>query len=546
MIRNLYIRNFVLISELNLEFENGFSSFTGETGAGKSVMIDAISLLAAERASSSFVMKGKDRAIIEGTFDLADDPHALNVLREAGFECEDLVTFTREIQSSGKSSARIDHRIVPLSLLKDVLSNQIDIHGQRDNAYLLNVASHEHLLDEFLNDGAALNEVKRTYRIYEKLKNERDDALRETYNENDLEFLSYQIDEIRNADLSEEEEEELIEKEKQFKAVRSSLEKLNAAFTIYDESISSDLYELKKAVSMISGEKPEAIAETISDSYFAINDAMEQLRDYYSAYDMSEEDINALEERLFEYQRLKRKYGRSVKAVLEKAAEMEAQVEMITHRSEYLERKNKEVDKAYQDYLKHAKQLSVIRHKGKTELDEMIRKNLKDLMLENARFQTDLKERPASLTGIDRVEFLISMNKGEDLKPLASVASGGELSRLMLGLKEIFTKLQGIRTVIFDEIDTGVSGPVATAIGRKMRSLSADTQVFAVTHLAQVAACAAYHYRVSKSDDDTNTRTSVHRMNDEEFVRELALIASGEITSSSLAAARELMERNAG
>lgn len=546
MIRNLYIRNFVLISELNLEFENGFSSFTGETGAGKSVMIDAISLLAAERASSSFVMKGKDRAIIEGTFDLADDPHALNVLREAGFECEDLVTFTREIQSSGKSSARIDHRIVPLSLLKDVLSNQIDIHGQRDNAYLLNVASHEHLLDEFLNDGAALNEVKRTYRIYEKLKNERDDALRETYNENDLEFLSYQIDEIRNADLSEEEEEELIEKEKQFKAVRSSLEKLNAAFTIYDESISSDLYELKKAVSMISGEKPEAIAETISDSYFAINDAMEQLRDYYSAYDMSEEDINALEERLFEYQRLKRKYGRSVKAVLEKAAEMEAQVEMITHRSEYLERKNKEVDKAYQDYLKHAKQLSAIRHKGKTELDEMIRKNLKDLMLENARFQTDLKERPASLTGIDRVEFLISMNKGEDLKPLASVASGGELSRLMLGLKEIFTKLQGIRTVIFDEIDTGVSGPVATAIGRKMRSLSADTQVFAVTHLAQVAACAAYHYRVSKSDDDTNTRTSVHRMNDEEFVRELALIASGEITSSSLAAARELMERNAG
>lgn len=546
MIRNLYIRNFVLISELNLEFENGFSSFTGETGAGKSVMIDAISLLAAERASSSFVMKGKDRAIIEGTFDLSDDPHALNVLREAGFECEDLVTFTREIQSSGKSSARIDHRIVPLSLLKDVLSNQIDIHGQRDNAYLLNVASHEHLLDKFLNDGAALNEVKRTYRIYEKLKNERDDALRETYNENDLEFLSYQIDEIRNADLSEEEEEELIEKEKQFKAVRSSLEKLNAAFTIYDESISSDLYELKKAVSMISGEKPEAIAETISDSYFAINDAMEQLRDYYSAYDMSEEDINALEERLFEYQRLKRKYGRSVKAVLEKAAEMEAQVEMITHRSEYLERKNKEVDKAYQDYLKHAKQLSAIRHKGKTELDKMIRKNLKDLMLENARFQTDLKERPASLTGIDRVEFLISMNKGEDLKPLASVASGGELSRLMLGLKEIFTKLQGIRTVIFDEIDTGVSGPVATAIGRKMRSLSADTQVFAVTHLAQVAACAAYHYRVSKSDDDTNTRTSVHRMNDEEFVRELALIASGEITSSSLAAARELMERNAG
>ncbi len=544
MIRNLYIQNFVLIDSLNLEFEKGFSSFTGETGAGKSVMIDAISLLAAERASSSFVMKGKDRAIIEGTFDLSDDNHALSVLNDAGFETDGTATFTREISANGKSLARIDHRVVPLSLMRNVLLSQIDIHGQRDNAYLLNVSYHEHLLDEFLNNSEVLNRTKDAWRVYDRLRNERDEALAETYNENDLEFLSYQISEIRDADLKEGEEEELAEKEKQYRSLRASLEKLNAAFAIYDDELSGSFYELKRIVSSLDGEKAESIAETVSDSYYSLNDAMEQLRDYLNAYDMSEEDINAIEERLFTIQRLKRKYGRTIEEVNRKAEEMEAQVEMITHRSEYLARKNKEVDKAFNAYMVCAKQLSALRRNNCHRLDEMIAKNLGELMLPNARFVTSIVEKTPGLTGIDHVEFMISMNRGEELKPLSATASGGELSRLMLGLKEIFTRLQGIKTVIFDEIDTGVSGPVATAIGRKMKSLSKDCQVFSVTHLAQVAACADYHYRVYKSDENDRTRTFVKQMNEDEFIDELALISSGEITPSSLAAAKELLERN--
>ncbi len=544
MIRNLYIQNFVLIDSLNLEFEKGFSSFTGETGAGKSVMIDAISLLAAERASSSFVMKGKERAIIEGTFDLSDDNHALSVLNDAGFETDGTATFTREISANGKSLARIDHRVVPLSLMRNVLLSQIDIHGQRDNAYLLNVSYHEHLLDEFLNNSEVLNRTKDAWRIYDRLRNERDEALAETYNENDLEFLSYQISEIRDADLKEGEEEELAEKEKQYRSLRASLEKLNAAFAIYDDELSGSFYELKRIVSSLDGEKAESIAETVSDSYYSLNDAMEQLRDYLNAYDMSEEDINAIEERLFTIQRLKRKYGRTIEEVNHKAEEMEAQVEMITHRSEYLARKNKEVDKAFNAYMVCAKQLSALRRDNCHRLDEMIAKNLGELMLPNARFVTSIVEKTPGLTGIDHVEFMISMNRGEELKPLSATASGGELSRLMLGLKEIFTRLQGIKTVIFDEIDTGVSGPVATAIGRKMKSLSKDCQVFSVTHLAQVAACADYHYRVYKSDENDRTRTFVKQMNEDEFIDELALISSGEITPSSLAAAKELLERN--
>lgn len=544
MIRNLYIRNFVLIDELNLDFEKGFSSFTGETGAGKSIMIDAISLLAAERASSSFVMKGKEKAVIEGTFDLSKDPHAAEVLKDAGFEPEDDVTFTREISAAGKSTARIDRRIVPLSLLRETLKYEIDIHGQRDNAYLLSVANHERLLDEFLMDHKELEETREAYSVYEKLYQERETALNETYNENDLEFLNYQIGEIRNADLKEGEDEELSEKEKQYRSMKASLEKLSAAFALYDEQVSGPFYELMRNVSSLKGETAEDISAAVSDSYYSLNDAMERLRDYYESYDFSEEEINAIEERLFEIQRLKRKYGRSISLINEKADEMEAQVEMITHRAAYLEKKNKEVDKAFRAYQTKAQALSKIRHEKSHELDELIQKNLKDLMLENARFKTQITEKDPSSTGTDRVEFMISMNRGEDLKPLSMTASGGELSRLMLGLKEIFTRLQGIQTVIFDEIDTGVSGPVATAIGRKMKSLSADCQVFAVTHLAQVAACADHHYRVSKSSDEENTRTEVHMMNEDEFTKELAVIASGEVTESSLAAARELMERN--
>lgn len=545
MLKNFYIRNFVLIDELNLEFESGFSSFTGETGAGKSIMIDAISLLAAERASASYVMKGKDKAIIEGTFDLSEDEHARNVLIEAGFDISDSATFTREISSSGKSAARIEHRIVPLSLMKETLRYEIDIHGQRDNAYLLQTSSHEHLLDEFLSDHEQLRKTQEAYSVYDRLKKERDQALQETYNENDLEFLNYQIDEIRNAALEEGEDEALAAKEKEYRNVRSSLEKLSAAIGLFDESLSGELYELMKICGSLSvSDVTDQISQTVSDSYYAVNDAMEQLRDYRDSFDMSEEEINAVEERLFVIQKLKRKYGRTISEINEKADNFEAQVEMITHRQEYLNRKNKEVDRAFAEYSKQAEKLSAIRRSGCARLDAQIQDNLRDLMLENARFKTVITKKEPSVTGTDRVEFMIAMNKGEDLKPLSSTASGGELSRLMLGLKEIFTGLQGIRTVIFDEIDTGVSGPVATAIGRKMKSLSKNTQVFAVTHLAQVAACASHHYLVSKTADESHTRTAVTKLDKEAFIDELALIASGEVTESSRSAARELLERN--
>ena len=526
MLKHLYIQNFILIDEINLDFESGFSAFTGETGAGKSILIDAISTLSLTRASSTLIAKGKDKAIIEATFDLHTDPHACKAMEESGFDVNDETTFTREIHANGKSVARIDHRVVTSSLMKDILLNQIDIHGQRDTAYLLNTGRHIHLLDEYLKDDDLLNSVKDAYMTYDALRKEKQKAEQETYNENDAEFFMYQIKEIEDAKLK-------------------IGDKLNSIFTLYDDHLSSDLYDFNKQVSSLKTDTSlEAIQTTVNDSYYAIDDAMQQLHSYLDGMDMSEEDINTMEERLFEIQRLKRKYGRTIQDILDKKEELQNQVDSITHRQEYLDALNAKMQKAYDVYHLHACELSAFRKKESHRLDEEIQSHLNDLMLPNARFVTSFTDSEPSLYGDDHVEFLISMNQGEDPKPLAKTASGGELSRLMLGLKIIFTHLQGISTVIFDEIDTGVSGPVASSIGKKMKLLSKSTQVFSVTHLAQVASCADQNYFVSKTDTDGVTHSSVKRLNKKETIEQLALIASGEVTKASLKAASELYKRN--
>lgn len=545
MLKHLYIQNFILIDEINLDFEEGFSAFTGETGAGKSILIDAISTLSFSRASASLISKGKEKAIIEATFDITSDQHACRVMEESGFDIQDETTFTREIHANGKSVTRIDHRVVTSSLMKDVLKYQIDIHGQRDNAYLLNTATHIHLLDEYLNDAELLQQVQYSYTKYDSLCKEKENALRDTYNESDAEFFSYQIQEIESANLRQGEDEELEEKEKNYKLMKDMLDKLNAIFHLYDEEVSDHLYELNKLVSSLkSNEQIDSIQATINDGYYSINDAMEQLHHILDDMDMSEDDVNAMEERIFEIQKLKRKYGRTIEDIFLKKEELQNQIERITHKQEYLNQIDQKINDAYKEYQSLASKLSTVRKEGSHKLDEEIQMHLKDLMLPNAMFYTSIKDGNPTSQGIDQVEFLIRMNQGEDFKPLNKTASGGELSRLMLGLKIIFTHLQGIQTVIFDEIDTGVSGPVASSIGKKMKLLSQNTQVFSVTHLAQVAACCDHHYFVSKSDVDGVTHSAVKLLNQKESIEQLAIIASGEITKASLSAAKELYQRN--
>lgn len=545
MLKHLYIKNFILIDELNLDFKSGFSAFTGETGAGKSIMLDAISILCAERAGASYISKGKEKSIIEGTFDLSHNKHALEVLADAGLETNEDVTFTRELLSSGKSVIRIDHRIVTLSLAKDILRDEIDIHGQRDTAYLLNTANHIRLLDTFLQVEEELQQVKDSYQAYSKLLKEKEKALQNEFNENDLEYFQYQIQEIEQADLKIGEDEELAEKERKYKQIKNSLDKYNQVFSIYEDSLADSLYDLQKLCSNLGNdEKTTTIQTSISDAYYSISDSIDELHKLVGKYDMDEEEINEMEERLFTIQKLKRKYGNSIEQILAQQEQLKQQVQMFTHRKEFIEQMDKKIEAAHITYQKNASKLSKIRQTRAKELDDAILINLNELMLPNACFKTVFTRCNPSEHGNENVEFMISMNKGEVPKSLVKTASGGELSRLMLGLKVIFTKLQGIQTVIFDEIDTGVSGPVATAIGQKMKALSKSCQVFAVTHLAQVAACADTHYFVSKEDQDNKTITHVSELDEKGRINQLALISSGSITELSKKAAQELYRRN--
>ena len=275
MIKHLYIKDFVLIEELNLDLNTGFSVFTGETGAGKSILVDAISVLCSERASSSLIAKGKEKALIEGTFDLSKNEKALAVLRDAGFEGDEDVTFTREIRADGKSNSRIDHRIVTLSLLKECLDCEIDIHSQRDSQYLLNSSTHIDLLDQYLQDEKLLAEVKSAYQSYSSVLAEREEALKTQYNEDDLELIQYQMHEIEDAKLQPGEDQELEEKEKKYQAVKSSFEKLNGILGIYDETLSGSFFELNKNLQPLARNKDlETICQNVNDSYYALSDAM--------------------------------------------------------------------------------------------------------------------------------------------------------------------------------------------------------------------------------------------------------------------------------
>lgn len=544
MIKNLYIKNFVLIDEVQLDFEDGFSSFTGETGAGKSILMDAIGLLRGDKGSAGFVMKDKEKAIVEATFAFDANSPANRMLKELGLETDEDVTFTREIYASGKSVARIDHRVVSLNILKDVLTNEIDIHGQRDNAYLLNAKNHITLLDAYHNEKDLLTKIATKYNVYAALLKQKQEALDTTFNEDDYAYFKHQIEEIEAARLVEGEEEALEEKEKQYHAIKDSLDKFHIVRELFENQVEGDLYTIQKTIASL---KPTNTVTTLQENfqtaYYDLIDAIEEILKFQDSMDLDEEEINAMEERLFIIQKLKRKYGNTVAAILAKKEALQEKLSLFENRQTFLEEIDKKIDAAHQEYLTVNKQLHDLRIKKAKELDEAIMHHLEALMLPNAKFKTQITSGKETSIGSDEVMFTVSMNKGEDLKPLQKTASGGELSRLMLGLKVIFTKLQGISTVIFDEIDTGVSGQVAIAIGKKMRQLSRDSQVFSVTHLAPVAACAKHHYYVSKEVKNDATRTSVRLLNSEERIRELAIIASGEITKTTLASGKELLER---
>ncbi len=542
MLRNLYIKNFVLISELNLEFDNNFNVFTGETGAGKSIFIDALGILVGGRFSSGMIRKDAEKTIIEGFFDT--DERIRRSLRDNGFDDDELV-ITREFFRDGRSISRVNHRTVTASFIKELLSDKIDIHCQRDNQYLLNNRYHLQLLDNYCQNDALEKEVSDKYHVYTDRFKEYEDLKNNDFSDAQIEMISYQLNEITKMKLKVGEDDEI---ERQLKTIARKekitnlVDNTREMFTA-DDGILTRLYEFSRQQSMFEdfGEIKNNV-DSIVNAYYRISEDYDSIISYFDNDDISVEDIDALNSRLYDLQRIKRKYNLDIPGLLELKKNLEEQLDKVANREAVLGKLQAEYEKKLSDYLLSAKNLSIVRKDKATALEKAVVEQLKDLNLENARFKVSFREKAPSANGIDNVEFMISMNKGQDLRPLVNVASGGEMSRLMLGLKTVFSELQGTRLIIFDEIDTGVSGYVAFNMGVKMKEISKRCQVFTVTHLASVASLADNHYHIEKTQSDTTT-TDVVRLDREKRIRELAVLSSSAVTETSLAAAEELYEK---
>lgn len=540
MLRSLYIKNFILVDELSLEFNDGFNVFTGETGAGKSIIIDAISLLSRKKANASYLKDNSKSALIEAVFDV--DFTMANILNDALIDYDDSIVISREIKVDGKSVYRFNNRIVNGILVNDLLKDIIDIHSQHDNQYLLNKNKHIDLLDKFI-DTSLLESLKESYQKYFQLNKELASNLDEKYNDNDLDYLNFVIDEIEKANLNVNEEEDLLQIEQKYNLIKDNLSNYQEIKNLYDDYIYPHLYEVIK---LIRNFKNPQFEEVLNEASINIEDVINELTRLVNSYEVDEDTINNVQARLYQISRLKNKYGKDIKAVLQTLNDAKKRVDMINNRQEYLDAKQKEVDLAYAEFEKIAMVVHEKRCREALKLENRIIENLSDLMLDKARFKIDIQPTNASSKGLDSVEFLISLNPGMDLAPLQKIASGGELSRLMLGLKTIFTSVTNIKTIIFDEIDTGVSGKAASAIGNKMKLLSHTTQVFAITHLPIVASYADDQYKVYKEIIDDITVSNIHKLNAEERLQELALMTSGEINNQSLNVAKSLLEKNHG
>lgn len=555
MLAEMSIKNFAIIESLGVSFRKGLTVLTGETGAGKSIIIDAISLVAGGRGSSEFVRFGCNKAEIEGLFLLDNDNHpCIDKSKELGIDISDgMVVLHRDILTNGKSICRINGKLVTLGILREIGRTLIDIHGQHEHQDLMNSERHLPMIDQFDEKLTvpAMEEYQRLYSQFLKLKKQ---LVGLTENEQKmahrLDLIQFQLTEIKNANLEPGEEETLIGEKNQL----SNFEKIHTSVSRSYKALSGEqkgldwvglaMSELEDVSSL--NEKLKAIFENISSSFYLLEEATSSLGDQIDQLEFDPERLNFIESRLNEIRFLKKKYGQTVEDILEYAAKIEDEADQIQNREVHLERLRKNIQEVQKDLLLEAENLSEIRKQIAEKLKGEIHKELKELYMEKTVFdiQFSITEPPEfSSTGIDKVEFLISTNPGEPLKPLTKIASGGELSRIMLALKSIFSKQQGITSIIFDEVDTGVSGRVAQSMAEKIYKISSGSQILCITHLPQVAAMSDAHLYISKEIKGERTVTSISELETDEKVKEVARMISGvEITELTKQHANELLQ----
>ena len=567
MLTELHIQNFAIIDKLDLRFDSGLIILTGETGAGKSIILDAVVMLLGGKADTTFVRTDSDAAFVEAVFHLTgSEREAVHFIlnREELMDDPNYVTLMREVRKEGRSVARINGRTVNVGLLKELGALLIDIHGQAEHLSLLDPRAHLGLLDRFAEVGQPLGDYRQTYHSLLNLRRELSE-LRKAQSDSDrrVEMLTYQADEIESARLKVGEDEELRKERDRLANAESLAQNAQEALAVLDEGSP----ETPAATDLI-GQAAQALAtlakidagqaELASQADLlldTISDVIHGLRDYLEEIEFNPKRLEDVEERLDVIHSLVRKYGGSIPAVIAYGADARKQLETIIGAADRINELEMHEAKLLEKIAKQGGLLSEKRKSAALTMSKGIEAELNDLKMQSARFGVDFQTRPdingAPLpdgariafdqNGFDRVEFLIAPNPGEGLKPLAKIASGGETSRLMLGLKNVLARADEVPSLIFDEIDQGIGGRVGMVVGHKLWNLSRTHQVFCVTHLPQLAVFGDQHYQVQKLVKDGRTLTRVERLDGESRLLELSQML-GEVGEGTLRSAHELLQ----
>lgn len=565
MLLELTIRNFAIIKQVTISFRKGLNILTGETGAGKSIIIDSLGLLLGERASADFVRYGEKRAEVEGLFELAANHPAIAICEGFGvyIEADGMLVVRRDISSQGKSIIRVNGQLITLAMLRELGSWLVTVHGQHDTHDLMHAGKHIHWLDAYGEQ--ALASVKKEYgTLYGSYRKLKQDMERMAKNERELvqriDLLSYQLSEIENAALQPGEDEKLAAQRKKWLHVEKVSKGVQSAYTALAgdqrgmDWLGHAMGELERLQQYDESLLP--IIESVQAAYYQVEDAVGLLRQFGNHLDFDPRQLEELEQRLDLLQMLKRKYGKDVDDILEYAATISDELDEMQHYEERLSQLGKRLQELAADLAIEAMELSMVRRECAAKLASEIEQQLKELFMDRARFAIEVRQqededgieiegikRSVDASGIDQVEFMIAPNPGEPMRPLAKIASGGELSRIMLAIKTILADKEQVGTLIFDEVDTGVSGRAAQAIAEKLAQVAHNRQVLCITHLPQVAALADAHFLIRKEVKDDATETIVDYLPETGRVTELARMLGGaQITEKAEEHAKEMIQ----
>ncbi len=551
MLLELTIQNFAIISHLHLSFHEGMTALTGETGAGKSIIIDAMGLLAGGRGSTDYLRKGAEKCRLEGLFEWPQQPEFQELTEELGIDQEDVLIVQRDITQAGKTICRVNGRTVTLASLRKIGLFLVDIQGQNEHQELLQPERHLSLVDGFGDDGfkAELLHYQDAYQEYRNLEKQvRNIQENEQLYVQRMDMLRFQQEEIAQAELIEGEEENLIEEREKLTNYQKIVDALGQSYGALSSEEMSSVDGVSVALSEIQSiarldQAYEKITETIQSAYYLLQDAASDISRQLDNLELDEGRLEEVVNRLETIRQLKRKYGESISVILAYYEEISKEISESAYTEGQLEQLEEQLTAKADAVWALAEQLHVKRREIAHRLEKEIVQELNDLYMEHAQFEVRFANgKQLTATGFDSVAFYLTTNPGEGMKPLVRVASGGELSRILLALKSIFSRKQGITSIVFDEVDTGVSGRVAQAIAEKISKIALNSQVLCITHLPQVAAVADYQYFIEKAIQEGRTETRVRQLSYEERVTEIARMLSGaEITELTVEHARELL-----